>query len=138
MSDEGLVSGQSAPASAGLPGAPQAEGARVEPVVHYSYLGLAMLLFGTIAGGSLYHVSALASRLEVAKKELPALSVPLFNVISRLGWLVFLPLGAFVLLEVVMPRKLTKLWLASTLLLLLVGVYVAIALWLAARGPVAA
>lgn len=134
MSDQGLTAGQSGQASAGLPGAGQAEGPAVDPVAHYAYLGLAMLLYGTLAAWSIYHVNALASRLEIANKALPALSAPLFAAVSRLGSLLFLPLAGLVLIEIVMPRKLTRLWLASTLLLLVAGVYVAAALWLAARG----
>jgi hypothetical protein len=134
VADEGLAAGQSGQATAGLPGAgPQPDG-RTEPMVHYSYLGLAMLLYGVLTAWSIYHVRELASRLEVAGHELPVFALPLFRIVPQLGLLLYLPLFAFVLLEIVMPRKLTKLWLASTLLLLVVGVYVAVALWAAARG----
>lgn len=131
-----MAAGQAGTAPAGLPGAgpPQAVDDRADPAVHYSYLGLAILLYGTLAGWSLYHVHALAARLEIGGKELPALSKPLFGAVTQFGSLLFLPLGAFVLAELVLPRRLTRLWLASTLLLVLLGFYVAIALWLPARG----
>ncbi|MCC6740637.1 MAG: hypothetical protein IT452_16460 [Planctomycetia bacterium] len=134
MTDQGLAAGQSAPTPAGLPGAsPEADG-RPDAAVHYSYLGLSMLLYGTLAGWSYYHVNALASRLEIGGRELPAFSKPLFAAVSSLGSLLFLPLGAFVLAEVVAPRRLTRLWLVTTLGLVLAGIYVAVALWLPARG----
>ena len=128
-----MAVGHSGAAQAGLPGASPAE-PQVEPVVHYSYLGLALLLYGTLAGWSVYHVGALAVRLELDKRPIPAFSAPLFWSVGRLGSLLFLPLAAFVLAEFVMPRKLTRLWLAATLFLVLAGIYVAIALWLPARG----
>ncbi|MEK7468299.1 MAG: hypothetical protein AAB074_12870 [Planctomycetota bacterium] len=134
MTDETMPAGQANPTPAGLPGAtPQTGNDRAEPAVHYSYLGLTLLLYGTLAGWSVYHVNALASRLEIGGSVIPAFSKPLFGAVAQLGALLFLPLGAFVLAELVMPRRLTRVWLVSTLLLLVLGVYVAIALWLPAQ-----
>ncbi len=131
-----MTAGQAGSAPAGLPGAgaPQAQDDRADPAVHYAYLGLAIILYGTLAGWSLYHVHALAARLEIGGKQLPAFSKPLFSAVTQFGSLLFLPIGAFVLAEIVMPRRLTRVWLVSTLLLVLLGFYVAVALWLPARG----
>ncbi|KAF0243751.1 MAG: hypothetical protein FD180_3113 [Planctomycetota bacterium] len=132
MTEESLAAGQ---APAGLPGAtPQAADDRTDPMVHYSYLALAMLLYGTLAGWSLHHVNALARPLEIGRHAIPAFSKPLFGAVTTLGALLFLPLGALVLAEIVMPRRLTRVWLLFTLALVLLGFYVAIALWLPARG----
>ena len=129
-----MSAGQANPVPPGLPGVPpQAGDQRAEPVVHYSYLGMAILLYGTLAGWSVYYVNALAARLELGGNVIPAFSRPLFGAVSHLGALLFLPLGAFVLAEVVLPRRLTRLWLASTLVLILLGLYVAIAIWFPAQ-----
>ena len=129
-----MSAGQSNPAPAGLPGAPPQADDRAEPMVHYSYLGMALLLYGTLAGGSVYYVNALASRLELRGAAIPSFSKPLFGAVSQFGMLLLLPLGAFILAEIVMPRRLTRVWLVSTLIFLFFGVYVAVALWLPARG----
>jgi hypothetical protein len=128
-----MAAGQANPAPPGLPGSPPPADTRAEPVVHYSYLGMALLLYGTLAGWSLYYVNALAARLEIGNNTIPTFSKPLFGAVTNLGALLFLPLGAFILAEFVMPRRLTRVWLVSTLLFILLGFYVAIAIWFPAQ-----
>ncbi|MBI2924028.1 MAG: hypothetical protein HYY18_23470 [Planctomycetes bacterium] len=114
---------------------PKPEG-KADASVHYSYLGLALLLYGVLAAWSFYHVRELIRVLEFRKGELPVISKPLFLVIDRLGPMVFVPMAVFVLVELFSPRnpKLTRVYLAATLLLVLGGIYVGVALYLPAKG----
>lgn len=114
---------------------PKAEG-KADPSVHYSYLGLALLLYGVLAAWSFYHVRELIRVIEFRKFELPWISRPLFATVDRLGPMIFVPMAVFVLLELFSPRnpKLTRAYLLATLLLVLGGIYVGVALYLPAKG----
>jgi len=106
----------------------------VEIGVHFAYLGLAMLLYGVLAGWSFYHVREMTRVMEFRNVPLPVFSVPLFSMVSRLGPFVFVPLGLFIVLELIFPKKLTRFYLIMTLMLVLMGLYVGVALYLPARG----
>lgn len=109
---------------------------RSDPGVHYAYLGLAMLLYGVLVGWCMHHVPELEKVAKVKQIDIPALAAPIFSLVNTVGAFCFAPLGIFVVLELLFPKKagLTKAYFATTVLLVLAGLYVGIALYMTAKG----
>lgn len=114
----------------------RADDQKSDPGVHYAYLGLAMLLYTVLVGWCVHHVPELEKVAKIKQIAIPALAAPIFAMVNRLGALCFAPLGLFVVLELLFPKKpgLTRAYFAATLLLVGAGLYIGIALYMTARG----